>query len=87
MTSNVLDERSLALHLDFSIADAVRHRGLVRVIGAAIGAWLAQRPKNRCDVPPCLREDVGLPPADEPLLWYSVPVMTAVPILDKRRRH
>lgn len=66
MSSNVLEERSIVLRLEFSIADAVRHRGVLAVLGAAIRAWWAQRPAHYSDVPAYLREDVGLPAAKEP---------------------
>ena len=65
MSSNVLDERSVVLRLEFSIADAVQQRGLVPVVLSAINAWWSQRPARYSDVPNYLREDVGLPPADD----------------------
>lgn len=86
MSSNVLDERSVVLRLEFSIADAVRHRGLFAVLRAAVSAWWAQTPRGYSDVPDYLRADVGLPPADEPLMWYSVPPTTVVPQLRAGRR-
>ncbi len=73
MTSNVLNERSVVLRLEFSIADAVQQRGLAPVIGTAIRAWWAQRPVRYPVVPAHLREDVGLPPEDEYRNLYSVP--------------
>jgi len=63
MSSNALDGRSVVLRLEFSIADAVRHRGLLPVIATAVRAWWAQRPPRYVDLPAYLREDVGLPPA------------------------
>lgn len=86
MTSNVLDERSIVLRLEFSIADAVRQRGLFSVLGAAIAAWWAQTPRSYSPVPDYLREDIGLPPTAEPVLWYSVPATPVIPSLDRRRR-
>lgn len=65
MSSNVLDGRSVVLRLEFSIADAVRQRGLRAVVGAALRAWWAQRPSRYADVPPYLRDDLGLPPEEE----------------------
>ncbi len=65
MSMNVLKEGSVVLRLEFSIADAVRERGVLKVLGAAIGAWWAQRPINYGAVPDYLREDVGLPPAED----------------------
>jgi hypothetical protein len=62
MTMNVLNEGSVVLRLEFSIADAVRERGVIRVVGAAVRAWWAQRPINYSEVPPHLRADLGLPP-------------------------
>mgnify|MGYP001036393103 CR=1 FL=1 len=87
MSSNIIEERSLILRLEFSIADAVRHRGLRSVLVAALKAWWDQRPPNYADVPSYLREDVGLPPENEPLIWYSSPPLAAVPSLRHRRRH
>ncbi|MBE7733934.1 hypothetical protein [Devosia faecipullorum] len=64
MSSNVLEGRSLALRLEYSVADAVRQRGITSVLGEALGAWWAQRPSHYSDVPDHLRADLGLPPAD-----------------------
>ncbi|UYN99475.1 MAG: hypothetical protein KIT02_16455 [Devosia sp.] len=72
MSSNVLSERSVVLRLEFSIADAVRQRGLVSVIGAAVRAWWSQRPVNYSAVPEYLRDDVGLPPAEEAPHWTGI---------------
>jgi hypothetical protein len=72
MSSNVLDGRSVVLRLEFSIADAVRQRGLVPVIGAAVRAWWAMRPVSYDQVPAYLREDVGLPSANEPAHWSGI---------------
>ena len=66
MSSNVVEERSIILRLEFSIADAVRERGIAAVIGEALRAWWAQSPRRYSDVPAYLREDVGLPAAEEP---------------------
>ncbi len=63
MTMNVLNEGSVVLRLEFSIADAVRERGLVKVVVAAVRAWWAQRPVSYAEVPHYLRDDVGAPPA------------------------
>jgi hypothetical protein len=71
MTYEALNERSVVLRLEFSIADAVHQRGLVPVIAAAVQAWL-NRPRVPVDLPAYLREDVGLPPAYEPVTWHSV---------------
>ncbi len=60
MSSTVIEERSVILRLEFSIADAVRHRGIASVVGEALRAWWAQRPAHYSDVPDYLREDVGL---------------------------
>lgn len=86
MSSNVLDERSVVLRLEFSIADAVRHRGLFAVLRAAVSAWWAQSPRGYSEVPAYLRADVGLPPADEPLIWFSVPPAAVVPRIENGKR-
>lgn len=87
MTSNVLNERSVVLRLEYSIADAVRHRGLFAVIGAAVAAWWAQGAQSSPpQIPASLRADVGLPDAEDPLIWYAMPPMAVVPKLEKRRR-
>lgn len=72
MSSNVLDERSVMLRLEFSIADAVQQRGLVPVVLSAINAWWSQRPVRYSDVPAYLRKDVGLPEADDTLHWTGI---------------
>jgi hypothetical protein len=61
MTMNVLNEGSVVLRLEFSIADAVRERGVLKVVAAALRAWWAQRPINYAEVPGHLRADLGLP--------------------------
>ncbi|WP_297107421.1 hypothetical protein [uncultured Devosia sp.] len=73
MSLNVLNERSVVLRLEFSIADAVQQRGLIPVIGAAIRAWWDQWPVRYPEVPDYLREDVGLPPADEYRNLFTAP--------------
>ena len=75
MSSNVLDERSVVLRLEFSIADAVRQRGLVPVLLSALGAWWAQRPARYAAVPNYLRKDVGLPEAEDPR-WTGIDLHT-----------
>jgi hypothetical protein len=86
MSQNSLPEGSIVLRLEFSIADAVHQRGLLSVLSAAVAAWW-NRPRIPSDLPDNLRADIGLPPADGPLLWYSVPLTPAVPSLNNRRRH
>ncbi|QQR38242.1 hypothetical protein [Devosia rhizoryzae] len=76
MSSNVLSEASVVLRLEFSIADAVRQRGLVPVMFAAIGAWWAQKPARYSEVPASLRADVGLDPAAVPAHWTGVDLHT-----------
>lgn len=66
MSSNVLNERSVVLRLEFSIADAVQQRGLFSVLSSAISAWWVQRPVRYAPVPNYLRKDVGLPEAEDP---------------------
>ncbi len=65
MTSNAIEERSVILRLEFSIADAVRHRGIWAVLREALRAWWAQTPRTYSDVPDYLREDVGLSDAND----------------------
>lgn len=72
MSSNVLDERSVVLRLEFSIADAVQQRGLVPVLLSAVNAWWSQRPPRYQSVPSYLRKDVGLPEAEDPLRWTGL---------------
>jgi hypothetical protein len=72
MSSNVVDERSVVLRLEFSIADAVQQRGLVPVVLSAINAWWSQRPVRYADVPAYLRQDVGLPEADDTVHWTGI---------------
>ena len=85
MSHNTLSEGSVVLRLEFSIADAVQQRGLLSVLGAAIAAWW-NRPRLPENLPDHLRADIGLPLEQGPLLWYSVPTVSAVPSLDRRRR-
>ena len=85
MSNAPLSEGSIVLRLEFSIADAVQQRGLLSVLGAAIAAWW-NRPRLPQDLPANLRADIGLPPSDGPQLWYSLPPISAVPSLDRRRR-
>lgn len=85
MSQNTLPEGSVVLRLEFSIADAVQQRGLFPVLCTAIAAWW-NRPRLPQNLPDYLRADIGLPPADGPLLWYSVPSVPAVPNLPRRRR-
>ncbi|WIY53404.1 hypothetical protein O9Z70_02380 [Devosia sp. YIM 151766] len=66
MSSNVIEERNAVLRLEISIAAAVRERGVLLVIGAALRAWWAQWPASYSEVPASLRADIGLPPAADP---------------------
>ena len=66
MSSNLVEGRSVVLRLEFSIADAVRYRGIAAVVAEALRAWWAQRPIHYSDVPDYLREDIGLPAAAPP---------------------
>ncbi len=72
MSSNVLDERSVVLRLEFSIADAVQQRGLGAVLASAVKAWWAQRPPRYSAVPDYLRKDVGLPEAEDRFKWVGI---------------
>jgi hypothetical protein len=86
MSSNVLSERSVVLRLEFSIADAVRHRGLVAVMAAAIGAWWRQQPSRHQSVPASLRADVGLPPLEDAAHWSGIDLHSyRLPDPDRRR--
>lgn len=80
MSYNVLDERSVVLRLEFSIADAVHQRGLLPVIGAALRAWW-NRPRGYSQVPDYLREDIGLPPAGDPVFYPVSAPLPAPPLL------
>lgn len=80
MTSHVLEERSVVLRLEFSIADAVHQRGLLPVIAAALQAWW-QRPRGYAQVPDYLREDLGLPPAENPVFYPLAAPLPAPPLL------
>ena len=68
MSYNALNEGSVVLRLEFSIADAVHQRGLSPVLRAAIAAWW-NRPGRPDDLPARLRADVGLPPDIRPAFW------------------
>jgi hypothetical protein len=63
MSMDYTSQRQLVLKLEFSIADAVRQRGLFSVLIAAISAWADQK-QNYPEVPDHLRADVGLPEVD-----------------------
>lgn len=78
MTYEALNERSVVLRLEFSIADAVHQRGLVPVVAAAVQAWL-QRPRMPSDLPANLRADVGLPPAAEAAYWLDIRGHSGIP--------
>lgn len=70
MTYDALNQRSVVLRLEFSIADAVHQRGLLPVLRAAIAAWW-NRPRALvpADLPPRLWADIGLPPDTRPTYW------------------
>ena len=76
MSMNVLNEGSVVLRLEFSIADAVRHRGLFAVMSAAVRAWWAQRSVHYADLPARLRQDVGLPEAADDSHWTGIDLHT-----------
>ena len=71
MSYNTLPEGSVVLRLEFSIADAVHQRGLLSVLGSAIGAWW-NRPRLPSYRPAYLRADLGLPPEATPAHWLDI---------------
>ena len=74
MTYEALDQRSVVLRLEFSIADAVAQRGLFPVLLAAIRAWWA-RPRLPPNLPAYLRADVGLSRVDADIVyWMDIPI-------------
>lgn len=76
MSSKLVNENSIVLCLEFSIADAVRHRGLFAVLSAAVRAWWALHPVRHSDVPDYLRADVGLEPEASPAHWTGIDLHT-----------
>jgi hypothetical protein len=86
MTYDALNQRSVTLRLEFSIADAVAQRGLLPVLFAAIRAWW-KRPRLPPNLPAYLREDVGLPVEDHVVYWMDIPIHpNAVSTPDPHRR-
>lgn len=78
MTHDIRPEGSIILRLEFSIADAVHQRGLLAVLGTAVGAWW-NRPRLPTDLPAYLREDVGLPPDTRMPLWPGPAIDPRIP--------
>lgn len=80
MSYNALNEGSVVLRLEFSIADAVHQRGLFSVLRAAIAAWW-NRPRigRAADLPARLRADIGLPPDTRPTYWPEPSANPQVP--------
>lgn len=78
MSYTVLPERSAALRYELSIADAVHQRGLLAVLGAAVSAWW-HRPRLPSNIPPYLRDDVGLLPDATPAYWIDITPNPVVP--------
>lgn len=80
MSYNALNEGSVVLRLEFSIADAVHQRGLFSVLRAAIAAWW-NRPRisRAVDLPERLRADIGLPPQEGFDQWIKPAVNPQVP--------
>lgn len=73
MSYNALEQRSVTLRLEFSIADAVAQRGLVSVLAEAFRAWWS-RPRLPPNLPARLRADVGLPPESQMAYWMDIKV-------------
>ena len=78
MSYETLREGSIVLRLEFSIADAVHQRGLLSVLGAAIGAWW-NRPRLPSNLPAYLRADLGLSPEATPAHWLDIPAKSGIP--------
>ena len=78
MSYNSLPEGSIVLRLEFYIADAVHQRGLLAVIGAAIGAWWT-RPQLPPHLPAYLRADLGLPADATPAHWLDISANKSIP--------
>ena len=78
MSYNTLPEGSVVLRLEFSIADAVYQRGLLSVLGSAIGAWW-NRPRLPAGVPDYLRADIGLSPVATAAHWLDIPSRSGIP--------
>lgn len=80
MSYNALNEGSVVLRLEFSIADAVHQRGLFSVLRAAIAAWWS-RPRigHVAHLSPRLLADIGLPPDTRPTYWPEPSANPQVP--------
>ena len=78
MSYNSSSEGSIVLRLEFSIADAVHQRGLLSVLGAAIGAWW-NRPQLPSNLPAYLRVDLGLPPEATQAHWLEISASKGIP--------
>lgn len=78
MSYNSLPEGSIVLRLEFSIADAVHQRGLLSVLGSAIGAWW-NRPRLPANIPAFLRADIGLSPVAAAAHWLDIPSRSGIP--------
>ncbi|HEY8575878.1 MAG TPA: hypothetical protein VIL88_06015 [Devosia sp.] len=78
MSHESLAERSVALRLEFSIADAVYQRGLLSVLAAAIGAWW-NRPRLPPNLPANLRADLGLSPVAGTAHWLNIRNQSTIP--------
>jgi len=72
MSHSLSSGGSVVLRLEFSIADAVRQRGLLPVLGSAVLAWWRQRPRDYSSVPAYLWADLGVPPPDDPAHWIYI---------------
>jgi len=78
MSYDSLPKGSVVLRLEFSIADAVHQRGLLSVLGSAIGAWW-NRPRLPANIPARLRADIGLSPVADTAHWLDIPSHSGIP--------
>jgi hypothetical protein len=80
MIDNALNEGSVALRLDFQVARAVHHHGVLQVLRVALLAWW-NRPRIPRDIPARLRADMGLPPAPRSWFWPEPDDVGPLPVI------